>query len=241
MQVLHDKLLQKVLTLPMTFFDTQPSGRLMARLTHDVEATDIDLQDIISYFVMCFAAVLVALAVVTVVTKGFVLLALAPVIPVYLTVQSYYLATSRELNRLNSVSRSPIYSNFSETLAGMMTVRAFRKQVWPRSCTAQLLCSCFFRLHMAIALFASPRLRIPMAWFPLLPLNLSGRLNAYFMGEWMCLLLFLGHALPTWCCAYMYFPVRSWVDLKLSRGPARLGTSPCPTERHLSSFIRAAR
>ena len=43
-QVMHDKLLAKVLELPMAFFDTQPSGRLVARFTHDVETTDIDLQ-----------------------------------------------------------------------------------------------------------------------------------------------------------------------------------------------------
>lgn len=129
MQVLHDKLLDKVLSLPMSFFDTQPSGRLIARFTHDVETTDIDLQDTIDSFIMCFSAVIVAIVVVAVVTKGAVLVALAPLIPVYLSVQSYYLATSRELNRLNSVALSPIFSNFSETLAGLITVRAFRKQV----------------------------------------------------------------------------------------------------------------
>lgn len=131
MQVLHDKLLAKVLALPMSFFDTQPSGRLVARFTHDVETTDIDLQDTIQSFSMCFAAVLVAIAVIVLVTKGAVLLALAPLIPVYLTVQGYYLAASREMNRLSSVAQSPIFSNFSETLAGLMTVRAYRKQVRP--------------------------------------------------------------------------------------------------------------
>ncbi|NJR43419.1 MAG: hypothetical protein HC767_12920 [Akkermansiaceae bacterium] len=62
--MLHDRLLDKVLSLPMSFFDTQPSGRLIARFTHDVETTDIDLQDTINSFVSCFAAVIVALAVV---------------------------------------------------------------------------------------------------------------------------------------------------------------------------------
>ena len=56
------------------------------------------------------------------------LLALVPLVPLYLSVQRHYLATSRELNRLQSVTSSPILSNFGETLAGLMTVRAFRKQ-----------------------------------------------------------------------------------------------------------------
>jgi ATP-binding cassette, subfamily C (CFTR/MRP), member 1 len=40
----------------------------------------------------------------------------------------YYLATSRELQRLNAVSRSPIISWFSETLNGLSTIRAFNQQ-----------------------------------------------------------------------------------------------------------------
>ena len=41
---------------------------------------------------------------------------------------SYYLATSRELQRLNAVSRSPIISWFSESLTGLSTIRAFNQQ-----------------------------------------------------------------------------------------------------------------
>jgi ABC-type multidrug transport system fused ATPase/permease subunit len=41
---------------------------------------------------------------------------------------SYYLATSRELKRLDAVSRSPIFAWFSESLAGLSTIRAFDQQ-----------------------------------------------------------------------------------------------------------------
>jgi len=46
----------------------------------------------------------------------------------YRWIQKYYLRTSRELKRLDSVSRSPIYAHFQETLGGVSTIRAYRQQ-----------------------------------------------------------------------------------------------------------------
>ena len=42
--------------------------------------------------------------------------------------QVYYIATSRELKRLDSLALSPIFGNFNESLQGLLTLRAFRKQ-----------------------------------------------------------------------------------------------------------------
>lgn len=47
---------------------------------------------------------------------------------IYYSYQNYYIRTSRELKRLDSVSKSPIFAHFQETLGGTSTIRAYRQQ-----------------------------------------------------------------------------------------------------------------
>jgi ATP-binding cassette, subfamily C (CFTR/MRP), member 1 len=65
--------------------------------------------------------------VITASTPAFFILVI-PLGAVYLLYQKYYLRTSRELKRLDSVSRSPIYAHFQESLGGISTIRAYRQQ-----------------------------------------------------------------------------------------------------------------
>ena len=70
---------------------------------------------------------LYTLGLIAVSTPMFVAMIL-PLGGVYLYIQRYYLRTSRELKRLDSVSRSPIYAHFQESLGGITTIRAYRQQ-----------------------------------------------------------------------------------------------------------------
>jgi ATP-binding cassette, subfamily C (CFTR/MRP), member 1 len=67
------------------------------------------------------------LAVISTSTPVFIAL-IVPLSGIYYWVQRYYLRTSRELKRLDSVSRSPIYAHFQESLGGITTIRAYRQQ-----------------------------------------------------------------------------------------------------------------
>lgn len=67
------------------------------------------------------------LVVISVTAPPFVAL-IIPLGAMYVWIQRYYLRSSRELKRLDSVSRSPIYAHFQESLGGISTIRAYRQQ-----------------------------------------------------------------------------------------------------------------
>jgi ATP-binding cassette subfamily C (CFTR/MRP) protein 1 len=73
------------------------------------------------------ARAMFTLVVISASTPAFIAL-IVPLLLVYYWVQRYYLRTSRELKRLDSVSRSPIYAHFQESLGGITTIRAYRQQ-----------------------------------------------------------------------------------------------------------------
>jgi len=124
---LQASLLSIVLRLPMSFFDSQPTGRLLNRFTKDTESVDTSIQSSVASFLNCAVSVLWSLVVVISVSPG-VAVALIPLGWAYSAVQKRYIATSRELKRLDSLALSPIFSHFGETLSGLTTLRAFRAQ-----------------------------------------------------------------------------------------------------------------
>ena len=55
-------------------------------------------------------------------------IAFVPIIMIYVMIQRYYIPTARELQRIESITRSPIFANFGEAVAGVATIRAYGKQ-----------------------------------------------------------------------------------------------------------------
>jgi ATP-binding cassette subfamily C (CFTR/MRP) protein 1 len=54
------------------------------------------------------------------------LIPLVPLVIIYLTVQQLYSRSSREIKRLESLTRSPLFAHFSESLNGLSTIRAYQ-------------------------------------------------------------------------------------------------------------------
>ncbi|XP_040163169.1 multidrug resistance-associated protein 1 isoform X10 [Anopheles arabiensis] len=124
---LHATLLQAVLRLPIAFFDITPTGRILGRFSKDVDILDNTLPITVSELNYCFFEVVATLVVISISTPIFAAV-IVPIGILYYAVQRFYVATSRQLKRLESVSRSPIYSHFGETIQGVQTIRAYSVQ-----------------------------------------------------------------------------------------------------------------
>jgi ATP-binding cassette subfamily C (CFTR/MRP) protein 1 len=121
---LHDKMVVSVVRSPMVFFETTPIGRIINRFSSDVNELDENLQT--SFIDLGSMAVRLMVAVgIIIFSAPVVLLVMIPLSVLYNYYQKYYQSASRELKRLLSMSRSPIFAHFQESLNGVSTIRAF--------------------------------------------------------------------------------------------------------------------
>lgn len=122
---MHDGLLGSILRASMSFFDTTPTGRIVARFARDFSVIDDAFPNNLQSFGQTVARAL-ATFVLAIAVLPFFAIPAVPLIAIYLYVQRYFTNCSRELQRLDTITRSPIYALFAETLAGISTIRAFQ-------------------------------------------------------------------------------------------------------------------
>ncbi|KAJ8384161.1 hypothetical protein AAFF_G00208630 [Aldrovandia affinis] len=121
--VIHSRLLDRVLKASVSFFDTTPLGRILNRFSSDLYSVDDTLPFVLN---ILLANVFSLLGIVVVMSYGlpWILLLLLPLGALYYNIQRFYRHTSRELKRFYSLTLSPMYTHFSETLTGICTIRA---------------------------------------------------------------------------------------------------------------------
>lgn len=100
------------------------AGRILNRLSKDQACIDELLpntaQSTLENLVGCVGSI----AMIAVLIPWF-LLALPPFVGILFYFQRRYTAVSRELKRIDGVSRSPVFVHFTETLQGVASVRAY--------------------------------------------------------------------------------------------------------------------
>ncbi|OMO63828.1 hypothetical protein CCACVL1_22250 [Corchorus capsularis] len=150
-QIFFGNILRSILHAPMSFFDTTPSGRILSRVrlqranygtfsSQEIYSVFLDPQasndqtnvDIFIPFIMGITIsmyiTLLGIFIITCQYSWPTVFLIIPLLFLNYWYRGYYLSTSRELTRLDSITKAPVIHHFSESIAGVMTIRAFRKQ-----------------------------------------------------------------------------------------------------------------
>ncbi|XP_075086770.1 ABC transporter C family member 2 isoform X1 [Nicotiana tabacum] len=122
---LHDAMLNSILRAPMVFFHTNPLGRIINRFAKDLGDIDRTVAPFVSMFlgqVFQLISTFVLIGIVSTMS----LWAIMPLLVLFYGAYLYYQSTAREVKRLDSISRSPVYAQFGEALNGLATIRAYK-------------------------------------------------------------------------------------------------------------------
>ncbi|KAL6841170.1 hypothetical protein ACP4OV_029139 [Aristida adscensionis] len=126
-QAFFNKMFDSILRAPMSFFDTTPSGRILSRASSDQTKIDIALVFYVGFATSLCISVVTNIAVTCQVAWPSVI-AVLPLLLLNIWYRNRYIATSRELTRLQGVTGAPVIDHFTETFLGAPTVRCFGKE-----------------------------------------------------------------------------------------------------------------
>ncbi|KAK0719640.1 hypothetical protein B0H67DRAFT_483988 [Lasiosphaeris hirsuta] len=121
---IHDRLMSAVTGARFKFFDVTPLGQMMNRFSKDLEAVDQEVAPISIGLMTCALGIVVTITLIAYITPAF-LIAGVFITAAYVFLGVFYLSASRDLKRLESVERSPLFQQFGETLTGVTTIRAY--------------------------------------------------------------------------------------------------------------------
>ncbi|KAL6841672.1 hypothetical protein ACP4OV_028501 [Aristida adscensionis] len=117
-------LMDSVFKAPMSFFDSTPVGRILTRASSDLSILDFDIPYSMAFVVTGGIEVVTTVLVMGTVTWQ-VLVVAVPVTVTMIYVQRYFVSSARELVRINGTTKAPVMNYASESILGVVTIRAF--------------------------------------------------------------------------------------------------------------------
>ncbi|XP_030388616.1 probable multidrug resistance-associated protein lethal(2)03659 [Scaptodrosophila lebanonensis] len=120
---LHDLLFRGIIRACMYFFNANPSGRVLNRFSSDIQNVDVALPQAMMDSLQFLVDVVAVLVIVAIANYWLLIPAAIMVVLLYLC-RSLYIGASRSLKRIESMTRSPIYSHTNQTFHGLTTIRA---------------------------------------------------------------------------------------------------------------------
>ncbi|CAL4931133.1 unnamed protein product [Urochloa decumbens] len=121
------QLLSALFHAPMSFYHATPLGRILSRVSSDLGIIDLDVPLTFSFSISATLNACINLGVLCFFTWQ-VLFVAAPVIFMSVRLQRYYLASSKQLMRINGTTKSLVANYLGESISGAVTIRAFKQE-----------------------------------------------------------------------------------------------------------------
>ena len=122
--VIHGIAFRGVLNSPMSYFTSNPLGRILNKFSSDLgqmdEALPSTMHDFLSSCFLCVGCVVLSIYAIP-----WIAIPTLPLVVVMLWVRNYFLHASRALKRCESVTKSPVFVAFSTNMSGRSTIRAY--------------------------------------------------------------------------------------------------------------------
>ncbi|KAJ6216249.1 hypothetical protein RDWZM_007406 [Blomia tropicalis] len=120
---LHNRIFYCLMRAPISFFDANPTGRILNRFTKDIGIIDEQLP-LAAYDLNLVIGTIIVVAL----SQWYLIFPALIMVAMILIVRAAYIKTARELKRFEGMARSPIYNQMTLTLNGLATIRAFEAQ-----------------------------------------------------------------------------------------------------------------
>ncbi|XP_044751379.1 probable multidrug resistance-associated protein lethal(2)03659 [Coccinella septempunctata] len=124
---LHNTVVERLIQGKMTFFDCNPAGRILNRFSKDMGIVD-EYIPFILYDVVAIMVALIGTIVISVFVEVWLLIPCIFLIIILYICRMFYIVTSRNIKRIESITRSPVYSHTNTSVSGLTTIRAFKAQ-----------------------------------------------------------------------------------------------------------------
>ncbi|TDZ13509.1 ABC transporter atnG [Colletotrichum spinosum] len=123
---LHFGVLKAALAAPMSFFVKTDTGVIINRFSQDMNLVDLPLP-LAFMLTFDYMTLVVSELVLTAIATGYLALAIPFLVVALYIIQHIYLQTSRQIRLLELESKSPIFSHFIASFAGLVTIRALSR------------------------------------------------------------------------------------------------------------------
>ena len=126
-RILFEKLSYNVLRAPLRWLDTTPTGRILNRFTADFNTIDSQIAPQTSFFIYQGLELLGITAIGCVFVSVYIVPLAVALLAVVIYVAIMYLSGAREIKRLESIAKSPVFEQFGSFLLGITSIRAYSK------------------------------------------------------------------------------------------------------------------